>query len=166
MVNKKAQGTVIDLIILVLIVSIMIIFLGNQTTGMSLDAGRSRAQSAYVQRILITTLDYSPPSVNGTIAERIGMNYCDEEIDFEEELRNTIEILNKPGHYFIFSICPEGNCAEGICSEFIEESYGCCIKTERINLAFFNMSLPSDCKISYVELYLGIWPETTKVEQC
>ena len=167
MVNKKGQGTIVDLIVLVLIVSILIIFLGNQAAGRAVEAGKSRAQSAYVQRLLITTLNYSHKGTNGTIAERIGVHYCSNiGINFEDELMDTLEKLNKENHHFIFSICPEGNCIEAVCSEYIEENYDCCIKTERINIAFFNMSLPSGCNNDYIEICLGIWPKTMRVEKC
>ena len=164
MVNKKAQGAIVDLLILIIIVSLMVLFLGNQATGRAVESGRSRAQSAYVQRLLITTLNYWDSEINGTIAEGIGMSYCGEDSKVIEIINSTIERTNKPGHYYILTICPDGNCTHGICSEYISEKYGCRIRTEHINIAFFNMTLPTTCDKDFIEIYLGIWPETMRIE--
>ncbi len=168
LVNKKGQGAIVDLLILIIIVSLMVVFLGNQTTGRAIEAGRSRAQSAYVQRLLITTLDYSDD--RGKISELIGISYGNESKS-TEYINNFIEetittTLNKTKYYYIFSICPENYC-KNLCSDEIYEKYGeCCIRTEKITLAFFNMSLPDSYDNDFVEIYLGVWPNNMRVEKC
>lgn len=168
--NKKTQGMVIDLILLIIISSIFFIYLSHQTSEQSINTGAIRSQSAYVQNLLTSTLNYKTDE-NATIAELVGMNYCNTSTKSKigTSVNYVMEKLNKPDYYFIFTACPDGDCSSNIavCNEEVSNMYGsCCVKTERINIALFNLTLPSVCNHKNVMVSLGIWPKSMEVEKC
>lgn len=151
-------------------------FLSHQMNEQSINTGALRSQSVYIQKLLISTLNYRIPSgsyyENASTASLIGMNYCGKYTKGEvnETVNYVISKLNKPNNYFIFTACPNGNCDKNpiaICSDDVTEKFGsCCVKTEKITIATFNMSLPEGCNYNYVIISLGIWPKTMEVESC
>ncbi len=161
LVNKKAQGMVIDLILLILISSVFFLFLSHQTGEQSINAGVIRSQSAYVQKLLISTLNYKiNDSVyeNATIAELIGMSYCPTSFAYRDEINESVhyvmEKMNKKDYHFIFTY---GNTISRTVYDYLP-----CVKTEKINIATINLQLT--CK--NVTVKLGIWPKTMEVEAC
>jgi hypothetical protein len=159
--NKKAQGMIVDLILLVLISSVFFLFLSHQTAEQSVNAGIIRSQSAYVQKLLISTLDYKIENgtyQNATISELIGMSYCPDSSVYKTEINDSvnyiIEKLNKENYYFIFTYGDTVNRA-------VYNNLSC-IKTERINLAIADLQLPC----GNVTVKLGIWPTMMEVESC
>lgn len=170
--NKKAQAMIIDLILLIIISSIFFIYLSRQTSEQSINAGAVRSQSAYVQNLLMSTLNYKTDE-NATIAELIGMNYCGNHTrnKVNASVNYVMEKLNKPDYYFIFTACADGNCSSSslaVCSEEVSNKYGsCCVKTEKINIALFNLTLPGACgSHENVMVSLGIWPKSMEVKKC
>lgn len=171
LVNKKSQAIVIDLIILVILVSALFMYLSHQTNEQSISAESIRAQNSYTQMLLTATLKYNTAG-NATIAELIEMNYCGHSTNskINESVNYIMKKLNKQDYYFIFTACADGNCGinpSAICSKEIIDKYGgCCVKTERINIASYNLTLPSSCNHRNVVVSLGVWPKSMGVKKC
>lgn len=167
MFGNRAQGMIVDLVLLILISGIFFMFLSNQLIKRGVDAGVVRAQSNYVQKLLISMLSYGN---NSTIAEMISLDVClnvyDEylEQEIKENINYIINKLNKKGYYYIFTACTDMGCNIVLCDNEVKEKYGrCCIRTKEINLAKFKMELPCG---GTLETTLGIWPKSMVVEPC
>ena len=154
-VNKKGQGMIIDIILLVLISSIFFIFLSSQSTGQSMGIATARSQSTYSQHMLLSILNYHNGS--GTVAELIGADYCFENMrsEINSSVHNAFSSLDIKNSYFIFIY---GNSSNRVVYNNVS-----CVKTESINLATFNMSLP--CQDNIIVSF-GYWSKSQKVEIC
>lgn len=145
---------VIDLIMLVVISSIFFIFLSSQSAGQSVNAATIRSQSVYTERMLLSILNYQTP--NGTIAELIGANYCISDVTalINASVQSAFSNLSTKDSYFIFVYYP---------NKLAVFNNASCIKTESINLATYNMSLP--CRDNVI-ISFGYWSKTEAVEPC
>lgn len=154
--NKKSQAMVIDLIMLVIISSIFFIFLSSQSAGQSINAATIRSQSIYTERMLLSILNYQTP--DGTVAELIGANYCINDVTtlINASVQSAFSKLDAKDSYFILTYENQS----GLSAVYNNVS---CVKTEHINLATFNMSLPCHDNIMVT---FGYWPKTEQVEPC
>jgi len=154
-VNKKAQGMIIDIILLVLISSIFFIFLSSQSTGQSMGIATARSQSTYSQHMLLSILNYQ--NIGGTVAEFIGVDYCLKNMrsEINSSVHNAFSNLDTKDSYFIFMY---GNTSNRVVYNNVS-----CVKTEGVNLATFNMSLP--CQDNVIVSF-GYWPKSQRVEPC
>jgi hypothetical protein len=170
--NKKSQGNVVDLVLLIIIVSLFFVVLINERGTQSLNAGALRARSVFVQNLLITTLHANSTYNNASIAEIISMNYCGKNLDDEivNSVNRTISYLNKQDYYYILSICPNGNCdsdSVAVCSKEINNAFGsCCAKTEKATQATINITLPTGCKHDYFIATLGVISKNEEMKPC
>ncbi len=157
----------IDLILLVLIVSIFAVFLSQHLNQQSINTASLRSQSAFTQKLLISTLEYKLED-NTTIASSIEMSYCGKDISTEENIKSTITALNKPNYHYIFIAYPNGKTAHAtaVCDDYVSQEYGCCVKTDKVNIATVNLSLPSGCNYNYILVTLGVWPDSMEVDKC
>lgn len=154
---------VIDLIMLVLIATLFFIFLSSQVANEARDTGVIRSQSSYIQRLMISVIDYPVQNgtyQNATVAELIGAYHCNIPNKPSSSIINStvydaVSKLGKDNYYFIFTYSPTIATA-------VYNNYSC-VKTETINIAKFNMDLPCN---KTVDLTLGIWPASQKVEPC
>lgn len=160
--NKKAQAMVIDLILLVLIATIIFVFLSSQVENKSSDTGIIRSQSSYIQRLLISTLQYEVSNgtyQNATVAELLGRHLCNEG-SFSSQLNTTvneaINSLGKDNNYFIFI----SKTSTKTVAVYNNES---CVRTEHINLAIAELDMPCS---KTAEITLGTWPTSQEVETC
>lgn len=173
--GTRAQGMVVDLLMLIIVSTILFIILSSQMSHQAPDAGVIRSKSTQIQRTLITLLnaeaDNSTSVENATIAELIGMKYCGNDTfsDLNKTVQNTMNRIIKTDSYFIFSFCGNGDCTKpksGVCSPSIESNFSCCIKTDKITVARLNLNLPEGCSKKYVAVEIGIWPKNVGVESC
>lgn len=160
MANKKAQAMVVDLILLILICSIFFLFMSNHVGKQAIETGKIRSQSAYTQKLLISTLNYriSGGEYSGiAVAELIGMGLCNEE-DYHDLINSSVHEaiigLNKQDYHFIFVY---GNTASEAVYDYLP-----CVKTPGINLASAEMEF--SCNNATISL--GIWPASMGVESC
>ena len=146
---------VIDLIMLVIISSVFFIFLSSQSAEKSVNSATVRSQSMYTERMLLSMLGYQTP--NGTIAELIGADYCikDSKALINSSVQQAFSNLDTKDSYFIFIY--------GTSLNRVVYNNVSCVKTEQVNLATFNMSLP--CRDNVIVSF-GYWPKTEVVEQC
>jgi hypothetical protein len=109
--------------------------------------------------MLLSILNYQTP--NGTIAELIGANYCISDVTalINASVQSAFSNLSAKDSYFIFvynSLVSNPN--KGA---VYNNAY--CVKTESINLATYNMSLP--CRDNVI-ISFGYWSKTEAVEPC
>jgi hypothetical protein len=144
---------VVDLIMLVIISSAFFLFLSSLDVNSSIDAATIRSQGAYTQRLLFSLLNYQ--TENGTIAELVGAEYCIQDTDslINSSVHSAMAGLDVRRSNFIFLYGDTKAVYNNLS----------CVRTERINLATFDLSLP--CQDNVV-LSLGYWPKTQEVEPC
>ena len=161
--SRRAQGMVIDLIMLVLIATMFFIFLSSQVANKSTDTGVIRSQSSYIQRLMISVLNYEVPNgtyKNATVAELLGKYHCGN-TSLHSTINSTVmqamKELSKEDHYFIFI---SKATSYGTIAVYNNLS---CVKTETISIAKHTLDFPCS---KTAELTLGIWPSSQEVEPC
>ena len=145
-----------DLIMLIIISSIFFLFLSSQHIEKSVTAGTIRAQSVYTQNLLRSILNYQTP--NGTVAELVGADYCigNWNPTINSSVHQAFTQLETKNSYFIFLY--------GTTQDRVVFNNASCVRTEQVNLATFDMSLP--CSPGSATVSLGYWPKTQVVESC
>jgi len=154
---------VIDLILLILVSSMFFIFLSSQTGTQTIESGVTRAQSTFIQRLLITNLNYKIDSgsyANSTVAELISEYHCGNsgtKSTINSTIKNVTETLAKEDHHFIFMS------ETSSLSRIIVYDYADCVKTEEITVARTILNLPCGKNATIV---FGIWPASQEVQTC
>ena len=148
---------VIDLIMLVIISSIFFIFLSSQNAGQSVNAATIRSQSMYSEKTLFSILNYQTP--NGTIVELMAADYCINPGTYKNIINSSVQSafskLDTKDSNFILMY--------GSTLSKVVYNNASCVKTESINLATYNMSLP--CRDNVI-ISFGYWSKTEAVEPC
>jgi len=168
--NKKSQGVVVDIALLLILSTLAITFLSTELNRESISTAAIRSQNLYTRKLLSSTLYFS--RANTSVADMIKLNYCgyNKEADMEDTIEYIISKLNRKEYNYILTICPEGDCASNaiaICSKEVSDQYGgCCVKTKSAIIASANLTLPNGCNYNFTIVSLGIWPKSMKVEKC
>jgi hypothetical protein len=154
---------VIDLIMLVLIATMFFIFLSSQVANKAADTGIIRSQSSYIQRLMISVLNYEVQNgtyKNLTVAELLGRYHCNDH-SLGDTVNSTItqamKELSKEDHYFIFISTVSASDQLAVYDRYD------CVKTETISIAKYTLDFPCS---KTAELTLGIWPSSQEVQPC